>query len=64
VRLSHFRELMEEEFGAVRAGSLAKDHVFAQLEGRTVEEAIEAGIDPKRVWLAVCEVYDVPRERR
>jgi hypothetical protein len=55
---------MEEEFGAVRAGSLAKDHVFAQLEGRTVEEAIEAGIDPKRVWLAVCEVYDVPRERR
>ena len=62
--MSHFRELMEGEFGAVRAGSLARDHVFAQLGGRTVEQAIEAGYDPKQVWQAVCEVYDVPPERR
>ena len=64
VRLSHFRELMEGEFGVVRAGSLAKDHVFAELGGRTVEQAIEAGIDPKRVWRVVCEAYDVPADRR
>jgi hypothetical protein len=62
--MSHFRELMEGEFGAVRAGSLARDHVFAQLGGRTVEQAIEAGYDPKQVWQAVCEDYDVPPERR
>jgi len=55
---------MEGEFGVVRAGSLAKDHVFAELDGRTVEEAIEAGIDPKRVWRVVCEAYDVPVDRR
>lgn len=62
--MSHFRELMEGEFGAVRAASLARDHVFAQLGGRTVEQAIAAGFDPKEVWQAVCEVYEVPPERR
>ena len=64
VRLSQFRELMTEEFGAARAAALARDHVFAELGGRTVEEALEAGIDPRKVWLAVCEVYEVPPARR
>ena len=64
VRLTYFRELMEGEFGAVRAASLSHDHVFAQLGGRTVDEALETGIDPRAVWRAVCEVYDVPSARR
>jgi hypothetical protein len=64
VRLSHFRELMEGEFGAARAGSLARDHVFAELGGRTAEQAIEAGIDPKNAWRAICDAYDVPPARR
>jgi Protein of unknown function (DUF3046) len=64
VRLTYFRELMEGEFGAVRAASLSRDHVFAELGGRTVEEALEAGTDPREVWLAVCEAYDVPPARR
>ena len=64
VRLTYFRELMEGEFGAVRAASLSRDHVFAQLGGRTVEEALEAGIDPREAWLAVCEEYDLPPARR
>ncbi len=64
VRLTQFRELMEGEFGAVRAASLARDHVFSQLGGRTVDDALEAGIAPREVWLAVCEVYDVPPARR
>jgi hypothetical protein len=64
VRLTYFRELMEGEFGAVRAASLARDHVFGQLGGRTVEQALEAGVEPREVWLAVCEEYDVPVARR
>jgi hypothetical protein len=64
VRLTYFRELMEGEFGAARAASLSSDHVFAQLGGRTVEQALEAGIEPREVWLAVCETYDVPPARR
>jgi len=64
VRLTYFRELMDGEFGAVRAASLSRDHVFAQLGGRTVEQALEAGIEPRTVWLAVCDAYDVPPARR
>ena len=64
MRLTYFRELMESEFGPVRASAVARDHVFAQLGGRTVEQALEFGIDPREVWKAVCEVYDVPPARR
>jgi hypothetical protein len=64
VRLTHFRALMEAEFGPVRAASLARDHVFAELGGRTVEEALEAGADPREVWRAVCVAFDVPPSRR
>lgn len=64
VRLTHFRQLMDEEFGAVRAGSIARDHVFSALDGRTVAEALEAGDEPRAVWRVVCAEFDVPTERR
>jgi DUF3046 family protein len=64
VRFTQFRGLMDQEFGATRAAAVARDHVFADLGGRTVEEALEAGIDPRKVWLAVCDAYDVPVKRR
>lgn len=63
MRLTHFRELMDTEFGSVRAATLARDHVFAELGGRTVEQALDGGVDPKEVWRAVCREFDVPRER-
>ncbi|BBG00793.1 MULTISPECIES: DUF3046 domain-containing protein [Pseudonocardia] len=62
--MSHFRGLMDDEFGAVRASSLSRDHVFAELGGLTVEQAIDSGIDLRRVWRAVCEAYEVPVARR
>jgi hypothetical protein len=55
---------MDEEFGPARAAALAHDHVFAALGGRTVDAALEAGIDTKRVWTVVCAEFDVPEERR
>ncbi|HEX4360660.1 MAG TPA: DUF3046 domain-containing protein [Pseudonocardia sp.] len=64
MRLSQFRELMSDEFGSVRARSLATDHVFAELDGRTVDQALEAGWDPRDVWRAVCVAFEVPPERR
>jgi hypothetical protein len=64
VRLTYFRELMEGEFGAARAAAVARDHVFAELGGRTVEEALETGVEPRDVWIAVCNAYDVPPARR
>ena len=64
VRLTHFRQLMAEEFGSIRAGSLAADHVFAELGGQTVDQALEAGINPKEIWRVVCANFEVPPERR
>lgn len=64
MRTTAFRTLMSDEFGELRAGSIARDHVFADLGGRTVEQALAAGIPPQRIWLAVCEAFDVPPERR
>jgi hypothetical protein len=64
MRITQFRQRMDEEFGPVRAAALAHDHVFADLGGRTVNGALEAGIDTKQVWAAVCTAFDVPEERR
>ena len=64
VRLTYFRELMEGEFGAPRAASVSHDHVFSQLGGRTVEAALEAGIDPRTVWLTGREEDKGPAARR
>ncbi|MFC4945575.1 DUF3046 domain-containing protein [Pseudonocardia sp. GCM10023141] len=64
MRMTYFRELMETEFGGVRAASIARDHVLSQLGGRTVEQALAAGFDAKDVWIAVCDAYDVPPARR
>jgi hypothetical protein len=64
MRITHLRQRMDEEFGPVRASALTHDHVFAELGGRTVNGALEAGIDTKRVWAVVCATFDVPDERR
>jgi hypothetical protein len=64
VRLTHFRQLMEDEFGAVRAASIGRDHVFSALGGRTVDQALEDGEEPREVWRAVCVEFEVPAERR
>jgi hypothetical protein len=55
---------MNDEFGPARAAAVSRDHVFAELGDRTVEQALEAGVAPRKVWRAVCEVYEVPAARR
>ncbi len=55
---------MDAQFGSMRAQSVARDHVFAALGGRTAVQAIDAGLPVRRVWLAICEDFEVPvRER-
>jgi Protein of unknown function (DUF3046) len=61
--LTEFRELVESQFGAVRATSLLVDHVLTNLDGRTAEQAIEDGVDPRDVWRALCSDFDVPRDQ-
>lgn len=55
MRATDFWERMRAVFGASYAESFARDHVFAELGGRSVEEALAAGMDTKAVWRAVCQ---------
>jgi hypothetical protein len=55
---------MERQFGSMRAQSVARDHVFGPLGGRTAAEAIEAGVPVRTVWLEICKEYDVPPKER
>ncbi|MCA1217470.1 DUF3046 domain-containing protein [Streptomyces sp. 8L] len=64
MRLTIFWERMAEHFGPAYADSFARDHVMAELGGRTVHEALAAGWDAKDVWRAVCDVMGIPPEER
>ncbi|MFC6090441.1 DUF3046 domain-containing protein [Saccharothrix sp. BKS2] len=64
MRNTVFRKLMANEFGQVRGEMIARDHVMSGLGGRTADEALEAGFPAKEVWLAVCDAFDVPAQRR
>ncbi|KUI17660.1 hypothetical protein AU192_01935 [Mycobacterium lehmannii] len=63
MRLTEFHQLVEEQFGPVRGSSLLVDHVLSGLDGRTAEQAIEDGVDPRDVWRALCSDFDVPRDQ-
>ena len=64
MRLTEFWERMEEQFGASYAASVARDQVISRLGDRSVYEALQAGENPKRVWLAVCEHFEIPVPQR
>lgn len=64
MRVSEFWSLMDDEFGVGYARSLARDLVLTEAGGRSAVEALEAGVDPKSIWLAVCLAKDVPVQRR
>ncbi|MCF6745076.1 DUF3046 domain-containing protein [Blastococcus sp. KM273128] len=64
MRLQEFWSRLDGQFGSMRAQSVARDHVFSELGGRTAVDAIEAGLPVRKVWLAVCEAFDVPPRER
>jgi hypothetical protein len=64
MRITVFRRLMADEFGPGRAQVLSRDHVLSGLGGRTVDQALGAGIPAKEVWREVCAAFEVPPERR
>jgi hypothetical protein len=64
VRLQEFWSRLDDQFGAMRAQSVSRDHLFSELGGRSAVEAIEAGVPVRKVWLAICDAYDVPPKQR
>jgi hypothetical protein len=55
---------MDDEFGAGYSRVLSSSLVLAGVGGRTADQALSAGVPPKQIWLALCDVQDVPAERR
>lgn len=63
MRRSEFHRAVDAEFGS-RAGALVSDLVLTQLGDRTPAEALDAGVPPREVWLALCAEMDVPLSHR
>ena len=63
MRLSEFRVLMDEEFGAGYAGVIENSMVLLELGDRTATAALNAGEEPRVVWQAICRANEVPKSR-
>jgi hypothetical protein len=57
MRLTDFWSRLEEVFGPGYAASVAEDQVLPQLGGRTIRQALAAGVQTVVVWRAVCAAY-------
>lgn len=55
---------MDKHLGPTYARSWAHDYVLSALGGRTVDQAIEAGIDTQTIWRAVHEALNLPASER
>ena len=64
MRVTEFWDRMRAQFGDTYAQSVAKDYVFDELGGRTIERALADGEDAKVIWRAVFDTFDVPENLR
>lgn len=64
VRHTEFWARMEQHLGAAYARSWAAQQVIAELDGRTPQEALDAGVAPKQVWRAVWARLGLPDRER
>lgn len=55
---------MEDELGGGYAPTFARGHAVHALGDRTVVAALEDGVPPRQVWVAVCDDLGLPEERR
>ncbi len=64
MRHTEFWARMELVLGPAYAPVWARQQVIAELDWRTVEQALDAGEPPKLVWRAVAEVLALPESQR
>jgi hypothetical protein len=55
---------MYQHLGDGYAQVWSQQQVLADLDGRTVEQALASGEPPKRVWRAVWAVLELPASER
>jgi hypothetical protein len=61
---TEFWTRMEGALGPEYARSWAAMFVITDLGGRTVDEALAAGVPPKEVWRAVWATLELPARER
>jgi len=64
VKHSEFWSRMEHHLGAGYARVWAREQTLRTLEGRTVEQALADGEQPKVVWRAVWAALELPARER
>jgi hypothetical protein len=57
MRISDLRNRIELSFGSEWAPSFCKDIAISELESKTVDEALAAGIEAADIWHAVCQSH-------
>ena len=55
---------MRAQFGDTYAASVARDHVLAGVGGRTAEQALADGVEPRLIWESICAAFEVPEHQR
>ena len=63
MRLSEFKILLRDEFGAQYGAVVERDLVLGEMADRIAKEALAQGEDPRDVWLALCRAAGVPKDR-
>ncbi|MDT9592576.1 DUF3046 domain-containing protein [Nocardioides zeae] len=64
MRHTELRRRLEAALGEAHAATWADMQVMSALGGRTVNEALAAGVSPKDVWAAVWERLELPASER
>jgi hypothetical protein len=64
MRHTEFWARMELVLGPSYARVWSRQQVLSALDGRTVDEALQAGEPPKAVWRAVADALSLPESQR
>ena len=64
MRHTEFWARLDEVLGRSYSRTWAELTVVRELEGRTTQEALDAGVPPKQVWAAVWRALDLPPSER
>jgi hypothetical protein len=64
VKHTEFWARLDAALGPAYSRSWASIYVLTDLDGRTVDEALAAGVPPKEVWRVVWAVLGLPARER
>lgn len=64
MRETEFWKRMETHLGAGYARTWAASVVLADLDGRTPQDALDAGVGCKQIWRAVWQKLELPHSEK